>query len=604
VNREYLFPKTFEDARTRPIRQELEEVKQIATRQNQPKALTPDQYYGDPNRSGGGPSTYTGAKYSGALGKGFVSTWAVDRVLVLERSRRAYWESPQARKLVHRIADFAIGNGLSYQSSPVWELIDGMADPSEAKKKARAKLKRDLDLRFHMSASSHEFDAADRETLYEMEWNEIRDRLVDGETFTVLRYSDDPMRMNPVSLQRYRPDQVVSPMDAAATEAARAAGNTIFSGIEIDAAGREVAIWIRPDDQQIWNADSNMDRPFPTFTQQPIRFPCVSPSGRRFVIHAKLPGPPGEIRGVSILAPYLHELQKLDDARIAELEAMVLNAMLAWWVQPGPDVGSSDILKRLKAKSSGNSDGGVTQNGSTMTSGKPGITAPPLGPGEQLKSFDTARPNLDVNEFSRGIEGGIDASEGMAPEMVDIKYDTAYTAARGAILTTWTRIEIYRDMTASQWLGFILEAWFVQEIYASRVKAKGFDASPLIRRAWLNCTWLGTNMPSVNPLQEVQAVELRTKLGHTTGKREAMKYNNSDIGDNLSVLKDENECLAEARAPIVELENGQMTLGLDAPAPEKDPRSDPNSPQFDPNFDPNAPEKALRNVTPIKKGTA
>src|SRR6185369_12023234 len=123
---------------------------------------------------------------------------AIDRQIVLERSRRAYWESPQARKLVHRIADFAIGNGLSYQSSPVWELIDGMGEPSELKKKQRAKLKRDLDLRFHMSAASHEFDAADHETLYELQWNEIRDRLVDGETFTVLRYSDDPMRMNPV----------------------------------------------------------------------------------------------------------------------------------------------------------------------------------------------------------------------------------------------------------------------------------------------------------------------------------------------------------------------------------------------------------------------
>jgi capsid protein len=306
-----------------------------------------------------------------------------------------------------------------------------------------------------------------------------------------------------------------------------------------------------------------------------------------------------------MIAPYLHEYQKFDDARIAELEAMVLNAMLAWWVKPGADAPSSDILKAIKNKAGGGTapggggnPGAPSQNGSTLTSQKPGLTAPPLQKGESLESFATARPNLDVAEFTKRVEGDINGAEGMAPEMVDIKYDTAYTAARGAILTTWTRIEIYRDMTASQWLGFILEAWFVQEIAAGRVKAKGFGDSPLIRRAWLNCTWLGTNMPSVNPLQEVQAIKMRTELGHTTGKREAMKYNNSDFGDNTTVLKDENEDLAEARAPIAALDNGQMTLGLDE-SPAVDPRTDPASPEYDPNFKPAAPG-AMRNVTPLR----
>lgn len=586
MNRAYLFPKTFEDAATRPIRQELENVKQLAMRNANPgnaMAMSADKYYNDPSRSGNGMQTYTGAKFKGALGAGFPTSWGVDREVVLERSRRAYIESPAARKLIHRIADFTIGNGLSYQAAPTWELIDGQGDPSDNKKKTRARVKRDLDLRFHMWANSHEPDVRDQKTLYELQHDELIDLLKDGETFTVLRYQDDPMRMNPVSVQRYRPEQVCSPTGALEVEAAKAAGNTICEGIELDSEGREVAVWIRVDETK--------------YLSTPVRIPVKSAeTGRRFVIHRMLPGPPGQVRGVSVLAPYLHELQKIDDARLAELEAMVLNSMLAWYVKPGPDAPGSDMLAKIKGRATADANGGVRQDGAVVQTMRPGIIPPPLKGGEDLKSFDTARPNLDVTAFSKEIEGAIHASEGMAPEMADIKYDTAYTAARGAILTTWTTIDIYRDAAASQWLGYILESWFVAEIAAGRIKAKGFGDSPLIRRAWLNCTWLGTNMPSVNPLQEVQAIKIRTELGHTTGRRESMKYNNSDMGENLKDLKDENNELAEARRELVAVEKGaQLTLGMDE-QPAEDPRSDPASPDYDPNFKP----AGLRNVTPLR----
>lgn len=516
--------------------------------------MTSSERYGPD--SGGGLSLFGGSKFAGALG-GYPSSYGMDYDQLRDRSRRAYLESPQARALVSRLVDFTIGTGLSYESTPLWELIDGPGEPSGAAQKKRYRTKRDLDVRFAVWAGSHEPDAADAQTLYELQKAEFTDRLVDGETFTVLRYSDDPMRMNPVSIQRYRPEQVCSPTDAVNLAAAKAAGNTICEGIEIDAAGREIAVWIKPDDP------TNMLGGY--VATQAVRFPIRSASGRRFVIHAKLPGPPGQVRGVSILAPYLHEFKKLDDARLAELEAMVINGLFAIWVKPGDNAPNTNAIDQLKKQAQKAGDTDTRQSGSNVITGRPGIADVRLKAQESIESFDTKRPNLNVNEFSRGIAKGIFSAESVSTEMAEIEYNTAYSAARAAILTTWTKIEIYRDMTASGWLGYILEAWFVQEIAASRIKAKGFGDSPLIRRAWLACMWTGSSMPSIDPQKEAEAVQLRLEMGHTTGQREAMKYNNSDFEENVRVQKGENERLAEARAPLATSSTGQLALPMDTP---------------------------------------
>lgn len=489
-----------------------------------PKAMTAGTYYG-PEGGRGRFESMSGGKFRGALSK-IPTLYDLDAEMVRLRARKCYFESPQARALVKRLVDFTIGNGLTYQAAPVWELIDGPGDPSEAAQKKRYRTKRDLDLRFAMWAGSHEPDATDAASLYELQYGEMEDLLVDGETFTVLRYSDDPARMSPVSLQRYRPEQIISPRQAQST------GVTIVDGIELDASGKTVAIWVSDDG-----------------LAAPVRFPVASPTGRRFVIHHKLPGPPGQVRGVSMLAPYVHEFQKMDDARLAELEAMILNALFALWVEPGADAKGTDLLDKMAGR--GAKDNTATANGSQLKVEMRGAqVAPPLKPGEKFHSFETSRPNLNVQAFSRGIGKGITAAEGVGIEVAELEFNTAYTAARAAVLAMQTKIDIYRDAIASQWLIYILEAWFVAEIAASRIKAKGFGDSPLVRRAWLQCTWLGAAMMSLDPMKEVTAVELRTKLGHTTGQREAMKYNNSDFEENVRQQKGENERLAEAREPL------------------------------------------------------
>lgn len=516
--------------------------------------LSPQQYY---QSGGGGFSSISGGKFRGALSK-VPTLFQLAPDLIRDRARRCYFESPQARALVNRLADFVIGNGLSYQAAPVWELIDGPGDPSEAAQKKRYKTKRDLDLRFAMWAGSHEPDSCDEKTFYELQREEFINCLVDGETITVLRYSDDPNRMSPINVQFYMPEQLCNPKGYAP-----APGYTLCNGVETDEAGREVALWLKPPGDDMGTGTVTAagggygHNQFST--GEPVRFPVRSPSGRRFVIHHKMPG------CVSMLAPYVHEFQKMDDARLAELEAMILNSLFALWIKPGPDAAGTALLDKMKKAGAADQSARANDSGTTLNQiFKGAMVFPSLKAGEEAQSFDTKRPNLNVQEFSRNIYKGIAAAEGVGVETAEMQYNSSYTAAVAAGKAFWTKVEIDRDEETSQWSSPIQEAWFVAEIAAGRTKAKGFADSPLIRRAWLNAIWLGSSMPILDPLKEALAVEKRLNMGHTTGERESMKYNNSDFNENVRQQKSENEKLAEARAPIAALDSGaQLQLPLD-----------------------------------------
>lgn len=550
----------------------------------QEKAITSREYYGPDNGQGGGFSGFGGAKSPGALGSAYNKFSGLDHEALRNRSRIAKWESTQAEGIVGRLVDNIIGTGLSVQAAPIWELIEPKADlEDEATSERRHKVKRDIEVRHNLYLNSTEPDATGCRSGYNLQAFEAEALFWDGEVFKVFRYDGDPGRMNPLYFQFYLPEQVCDP-GTAEIAAARARGNKICEGIELTPAGREVAIFVTEDPL----------RPVAT-----IRIPFFSDDGkRRFVAHPKITDKPGQVRGTPLLANTLHELTKITDAQVAELEAMVLNALFAVWKRPSDKAPTGAAPGGIGKPTGSNPQPGAAirvDNSGTTTFARPGIMFPALKAGESLESFETNRPNLNVTAFIDQIMTGIASAKGLSVEMLQLKFNTAYTAARAAMLQTWVKIEMWRDILDSQSVGLAYRAWFQEEVEAGRIRAKGFGKSPLLTNAWLNHSLLGSSMPSIDPLKEVSAVEKRLELGHTTGEREAMKYNGSDFTENTARQKVENEDLAEARGPL-EMKNvtpAQGLLGFDGPSDPKkpanstplNPKNDPKSPEYDPNFD-------------------
>jgi len=545
--------------------------------------LTASDYYGPNGSSGGGYATVTGSKFPGGMGN-YKSAYALDHVALRDRSRMAYWESTQARALLGRKRENVIGTGLSPQSSPIWEFINKDDPEDEEIQCARHEWKRSTDARFMLWANSHEPDSAGKRNLWEKQQLEQMARMLDGEVFLVLRYDDNPRRMSPLKIQSYTPDQIIQPTGASEIEVAKAKGNTIQHGIEMTADGEEVAIYVR-DMAPTFNSPQ-FETVYPLgYSSHTTRIPYFGDSGRRFVIHSMNAENEQQIRGTPLLAGVLHELRKITDATVAELEAMVVNALFAMWVKPGPDANASRITQGMTKAGTGQGPG-ITN--------APGIVVQGLKASEELQSFDTKRPNLNAQEFIRGVMKGVSSSMSTPISVAEMEHNASYSAARGALLQFWTGVEIERENAVSQVWNLVREAWFTEEVMANRIKAPGFKGkSAVIRAAWLNCGWLGSQMPSLDAEKDARAADLRINQGALTREKNAMQFNNSDFTENVARLAIENEDLAEANAPMNPAKGGQLALGLPEPGaemPEKEQGTDPSSPDYQPKMDPNAPE--------------
>ncbi len=464
---------------------------------------------------------FSGAKFTGS--SVYPSAWDLDNETIRDQSRAAYWDSTQAQAIISRLADNVVGTGLALELKPMWDLLDGVAMTDEKKHK----FSRMVEQRFDLWASSTEPDAAGRWSLYQLTALEYINRMRDGESFHILRYTADGTRMSPLSIQTILPEQVMSP---GFTDT-----DTIKSGIEIDKSGREIAIHVATDEYLTGNVMQRI----------PVRG-----TARRFVIHPIVADTLGAVRGTPLLANCIHELKKITDLTVAEIEAAVINAVLAVWVKPSADANASRALSGIQRRGTTETTGNAGTESSQTTFDKPGLIVQTLKAGEELQSFDTKRPNVNATEFIRSITKTLAASKGVPIEVLEESFNANYSASRASLLLFWRKVEIERAKTAVQYLSPIFESWFAEEVSAGRIQVPGYADSPVVRKAWTNHAWNGDKQPSIDPQKEATADDIRIAQGTTTRERVAMEYNGSDAMENINRLTQENTALAAAIAPL------------------------------------------------------
>lgn len=496
--------------------------------------------------SGGSSGSWGGSKFSGSEGYG--SNWTLDHAQLRAKSRVAWWDSPEARALLTRLRDNAVNWGLMLEAVPVWDVLDPQGSVSAEDRRTWVKRVQAL---FGLWANSTDADAAAEKTGYQLQGFSLLNKLRDGEVFAVCRYSSDAALLNPLQLQFLNPDQVRDPIDGAMLAAVTARGNRIVDGIEIDAAGKEIAIFVWED------AALGVGK----CTRIPKR---GNKSARVFYLHPKLADSVGQVRGISALAHIIHELKKLTDYGVAELEAAVINAIFAAWIEPGPNAPASKafagIAPRTRVQSEDDAADGVAPTGIVN---KPGIIVQTLKAGEKFNSHDTKRPNVNYAAFHDKVLSNISTSLGIPLSIVKMAFTQNYSASRGEICFFWNAIDALRYDFAAEFLNPIYELAMTEWVKSSKIDAAGF-ADVLLRRAWLNCEWTGIQKPSIDPQKEATAVDLRIAQGATTREREAKLYNGSEYDDNVAQLAEENAALAAAKKPL---------------APEPAPAAQPEKPE-------------------------
>jgi lambda family phage portal protein len=482
---------------------------------------------------------FDGSKMRGALRALYGSGRDLDYDALRERSRAAYWDSTEARALLQRLVSNVINTGLTLECSPLWELLGSSMSDDE-----KRQFSRNVEQRFWAWASSHEPDATGRRNLTELQEFIFANELRDGEGVCILRYSPSSDRISPLSIQVLDPEQIdgrytnfIGPDRAGLTVEAASRGNVLRDGLELTPSGEPLAVYLIDPD-----------------TRKTTRVPFSGLSGRQFVLMPSILDLPGQVRGTGPLGPVIHELQKSTDYKLYEIESALVNAIIAAYIVPsaGSDTKSKadSVIGGIKDRGSSNTTGNATQEPAEVRVTKPGLFVGSLKKGEDIKSFDTKRPNVNFESFLSAITKSVSASLGIPVEVLEMKFSSNYSASRASLIMFWQNIEKWRAHFVSQLLQPIYEAWFAEEIRAGRISAPGFSASPFLRRAWLSANWIGVSMPSIDPLKDAQADDVRIAQGATTRERVAMKYNGTDFYDNARRLRREADELPPENSTV------------------------------------------------------
>lgn len=478
---------------------------------------------------------FDGSKSRNALSTSMAQNQVVfkDYVELRRQARKSYTESTETRALVGRSVELTISTGLKLEWTPVWDLCKPDTD-----EETQRKIIKKVEQLYRLYVESTESDITGRRTFYQLQAQARTSRKVDGEYFAIVRYLDSDQdvkkRVCPIALQFVRPEQIKDPTKQEDLDLLKKFKRTVVSGIELDEWGTAIAYYVHSGSEY-------------------VRIPKYDyKSNRIFMIHGANIEEIGQFRGISAIASYLHEMNKLTSYKLAELQAAMVNALIAVWIKPSEDKKSTQPLNGIIKKGQ-MSTPQVVDAPKQAEVNDAGMIIQNLGAGEEIQSYDTRRPNVNYEKFHDAIMKQMTAAEGYAQSVVNISFNSNYSAHRGELLLTWNKVEMEREQENTD-LNIPIFRQFLQEMVrmGKLEELSNFNASPTVRAAWCKCDHIGFPKLDIDPTKTVQAAAARVKEGFSTRDREAAGINGSEFHDNVKKLKYENEKLYEANKYMIE----------------------------------------------------
>ncbi len=279
------------------------------------------------------------------------------------------------------------------------------------------------------------------------------------------------------------------------------------AGIEINAYGAPLAYWIRkshPGDQFAWMSSANDWQ----------RIPALTPWGRRRVLHIHDKERTGQSRGKPLFSAVMKQFRMLDKYQNSELQAAVINAMIAAFIETPLDQDS--IVEMF----GGDGDQYMADRNAHIKSNVrlKGGAVMPLFPGDKLSSFAPNRPSDMFAPFVDAMNRHVAASLNMPYELLLKDFSkTNYSSARAALLEAWRFFNGRRKWLSDHWAQPVYELWLEEAVDAGLVDAPGFKENV---HAYARAFWIGPGRGWVDPVKEAKAAQIRMDIGVSTLERE------------------------------------------------------------------------------------
>jgi lambda family phage portal protein len=211
--------------------------------------------------------------------------------------------------------------------------------------------------------------------------------------------------------------------------------------------------------------------------------------------------------GKPLLSSVLSEFKNVDRYTMAELQAAVLNAMIAAVIQTPLD--QDNIIGLFQNDASAY----LAERERCAVKLEAGAMLP-LFPGDTLAPFIPGRPASAFGMFVENMYRVIGVAVDLPYELLMKDFSkTNYSSARASMLEAWRSFLRRRDWLGTQFADPVYDLFLEERINAGLIDAPDFYDN---RAAYTRCRWLGPGRGWVDPVKEAQAAQIRIEMGFST----------------------------------------------------------------------------------------
>lgn len=442
-----------------------------------------------------------------------------DNVSILrQRTRDLYMGVPIANGAVKTMRTNIVGRGLRLKPNIDAELLG--ISPEE-----RRTLEKQIEREWNIWAESTDCDMARIDNFYELQQLAFLNWLISGDCLAVLPVKPRLNQPYDLRVQLIEADRLCSPDNCDTID------NKIVGGVEVDQSGEVVAYHIS-DHHPLSYAYADIS------WQRVEAFGKTT--GRRNVLHLMNRERIGQRRGVPFLAPVIESLKQLGRYTDAELVAAVVSGMFTVFIEKA-DASSEDAIGSIIPE-----EVQVDAEDEITIELAPGAVID-LNEGEKAHDMNPGRPNANFGGFVEAICQQIGASLEIPYELLIKRFNSSYTASKGALEEAWKMFNMYRDWLATDFCQPVYEEWLTEAVAKGRIKAPGFFTDPVIRKAYCGAKWNGPAKGMLDPIKEATAAEKRVQNGFSTRSDETMQMTGTSYYNNIEQLKHEEKELREVK---------------------------------------------------------
>lgn len=496
--------------------------------------MDPWAYQGQQILSNWENSIFDGGKFAGGFGPTQVQF--TDYWTLRARSAQLFNENLYAKGIIRRLVTNEVNTGLIPEATPVAGILgmdeDTLAEWSET-----------VESRFSIWAKNPELcDWKRANTFAHIQRTARMAALIEGDVLIVMRQSQRTLLPN---IQLISGNMVQTPLAADINRIRK--GHRIVEGVEHDALGRVVAFWIRQNDGFSFKRQA-------AFGEK---------SGRRQAwLYYGSDKRNEEVRGQPILSVVLQSLKEIDRYRDSTQRKAVVNSMLAMFIKKTEDkIGSLPATAgavRKDTATSTDSDGNRTTK--SVLQQIPGIVMETLQTGEEPVALGGQGTDENFSTFEAAIIQGVGWALEMPPEILTLSFSNNYSASQAALNEFKIYLNRFWGSFGDELCQPIYQDWLLSEILTGKVLAPGLlEAWRDIRKydvfgAWVSAEWYGSIKPTTDILKQAKGSELLVLNAWSTNARESRGITGTKWSQNIKRVTRENQQLADARRPLLEVE--------------------------------------------------